>query len=422
VSGTDAQRLRRLLGRPELQPVLDRLQRQLERGELGRTLTFTGLEPATRNALEGLLGRRPGRGASLRVRVAELDAVVRSAGAAPDLTTAVAVLRGPLRDRRGEREMREAAWSDLFQEHERDLGTPTQRAWLKVLFGDGLLKRLSGGDPARGRQLLRDARRVIDRLPAHGISLSQLAAETLGDAHGLDSGRPIASLVRRYAAALVGNGVAATANAAERERDLWGNVGVLMGGGVTSRVLALNLPALDRGPTGRMLAALGRAGQPALLTLRQLVTDPPAWRLPQPAVFVCENPAVVAAGADRLGPRSLPLVCTDGQPSAAVANLLRCLSLAGALLHYHGDYDWPGISIANGIMERFGARPWRFDSRCYREAPASGKPLSGRPVSACWEPGLTTAMEHRGMVVEEELVLDGLIADLEAQRGDRGCN
>jgi uncharacterized protein (TIGR02679 family) len=175
------------------------------------------------------------------------------------------------------------------------------------------------------------------------------------------------------------------------------------------RLLAMNRE-LEQRPTstGMKLRLVWRP------LLRQLVTDPPAWRLPQPAVFVCENPAVVAAGADRLGPRSLPLVCTDGQPSAAVANLLRSLSLAGALLHYHGDYDRPGISVANGIMERFGARPWRFDSRCYREAPASGKPLSGRPVSVCWEPGLTTAMEQRGMVVEEELVLDGLIADLEA--------
>jgi uncharacterized protein DUF3323 len=34
-------------------------------------------------------------------------------------------------------------------------------------------------------------------LPGHGISRAQLAAEVLGDSHGLDNGRPVATIVLR---------------------------------------------------------------------------------------------------------------------------------------------------------------------------------------------------------------------------------
>jgi uncharacterized protein (TIGR02679 family) len=177
-------------------------------------------------------------------------------------------------------------------------------------------------------------------------------------------------------------------------------------------VLVLNLPARDDTPSGRMLASLARAGQPAVLTLRQLVGDAPGWRLAQPPVFVCENPAVVATAADRLGAGCRPLICTDGQPSAACSSLLHSLLQAGGEPLYHGDFDWPGITIANGVFGRFGMRPWRFDSSAYRAAPYSGKALAGAPVQASWEPELTAAMQQRGMTVEEELVLEDLLHDL----------
>ena len=35
---------------------------------------------------------------------------------------------------------------------------------------------------------------------------------------------------------------------------------------------------------------------------------------PERTVFVCENPSVVAAAADRLGRRCRPLLCTEGSP------------------------------------------------------------------------------------------------------------
>src|SRR5206468_10765391 len=104
-------------------------------------------------------------------------------------------------------------------------------------------------------------------------------------------------------------------------------------------------------------------------------------------------PSVVAEAANRLGTASAPLVCANTHPGAAATVLLRQLAAAGARLRYHGDFDWPGIAIANGITARFGVRPWRLDAGAYRSAAdADGPPLRGRLVTASWDPALTQAM------------------------------
>ena len=83
-----------------------------------------------------------------------------------------------------------------------------------------------------------------------------------------------------------------------------------------------------------------------------------------------------------------------------------CPRAAGARLRYHGDFDWPGITIANGIISRFGAQPWRLDNGAYRAAAAlGGASLRGNPVTAAWDPRLTEAMLELGVKVEEERVL-----------------
>jgi uncharacterized protein (TIGR02679 family) len=409
VSPVDRERLRSLLDGPATRRLVDALQRRLERGVSGDVLTLPHPDPEERRAVEALLGRRPGRGQGLSVSVAALEAVLVNAGIAPDLASAVAALRGPLRDRRGERERAAARWARVYaevQDRAHGLGlTP----WLEELRATGLPKRLAGNDPEGAAALLAQALDVAERLPAPGIALSRLAAEAVGDAHALDAGRPLATLVRRactHLAETVGG------EGEEGEREAWAAVGVLVGGAVTSSVLCLNLRATGGGVSDRMLNALAEAGQPGYLTLRQLVREPPVLAVAGTRVHVCENPAVVAEAADRLGPGCKPLVCTQGQPGAAVATALRLLHTAGAELAYHGDFDWPGLTIAAGVIQRLGAHPWRFATADYRAAPATGKPLAGTPVPAPWDPALTEAMQVRGEAVEEECVLEDLIGDL----------
>jgi uncharacterized protein (TIGR02679 family) len=130
------------------------------------------------------------------------------------------------------------------------------------------------------------------------------------------------------------------------------------------------------------------------------------------SVFVCENPSVASLAADRLGARCAPLVCTDGMPAAAQRTLLAQLAAAGARLRYHGDFDWPGIAIGNFVMRSFVAQPWRFGASDY--VAARGRRLEGVPVAARWDAPLADKMAAAGFALEEEAVVESLLADLAA--------
>lgn len=406
----DRDRLERLLGQPPLRRLLDRLRRRIESGgDPAAPLQLPDVSEEERRAVGTLLGRPAGRGSSLRVLPSELEEVLRRCGAAADLRTALEALRGPLRDRRREREEARAAWEKVFAGAEAEAQILGLAGWLQELGRGGVLKRLAG-TPDHGSELLGQALQVLRRLPARGISLSRLAAETLGDAHALDPGRPAATLVCRAIAErfrLSGD------EGPEGVRDLWAAAGILVGGAVTSTVLVLNLPARPENPCGRMLA--GMAGEPVWLTLRQMLRHPLSFDLRERPVFICENPAVVAEAAEELGAASPTLVCTSGQRNSAVTTLLRQLAGSGARLRYHGDFDWKGIVIANGIIGGFGALPWRYVAADYRRAaPASSLPLASQPVEALWDPDLAPAMKEAALAVHEEQVLADLLEDLRA--------
>ncbi|MPY81609.1 MAG: DUF2399 domain-containing protein, partial [Actinophytocola sp.] len=170
------------------------------------------------------------------------------------------------------------------------------------------------------------------------------------------------------------------------------------------------LPGDGETSTGRALAAWHGCGQPVVLTLRQLVREPP--RLDAQPVFVCENPVVVSTAADQLGAGCAALICTAGQPGAAAMHLLRLLARAGTELRFHGDFDWGGLRIGNLLVDRLPARPWRFGSADYLAAASRGRQLVGRPVAARWDAALGTAMRETGVAVEEEHVIDDLLHDL----------
>jgi len=411
-AGANVERLRALFARPGLVRLVARLRERAERGAGSAYVLLADVDEEERREVAGLLGRAPGRGRSLRVPVREVEAVLARAGLAPDLRSALEAAGGALRDRGAERAAHEAAWEAAF-----DVDPTVPRAfatgpWLDELRASGLLKRLAGGDPGRARALLEDALAVLAKLPGHGQTLSTLAATALGDAHALDPGSPIATLVRRALRRSAGGDDAD----AERERELWAGAGIVVGGGITRTVLVLNLPAGGTAPTACMLRAAAGAGQPLWLTLRQLVQDRIAWPLAGVDVHVCENPAVVAEAADRLGPRAAALLCTGGQPGAAVHTLLAQLRAAGATLRYHGDFDWPGVRIANALIRRFDARPWHFDEAAYRAAArAGGMPLEGAAVEPAWDPGLGRAMRERGIAVPEERVLGVLLESLRTE-------
>jgi hypothetical protein len=67
------------------------------------------------------------------------------------------------------------------------------------------VKRLAGGSPAAGRELLDALATIVAALPASGgESVSGFAARVTGRAHALDDGSPLGTLALGAARALAG--------------------------------------------------------------------------------------------------------------------------------------------------------------------------------------------------------------------------
>jgi uncharacterized protein (TIGR02679 family) len=412
--------LSRLLGDAPLDWIVRRARDRLTRGRpLTGTITLSDASDSQRRAAERLTGRRAGSGSSLSVSLDEIDRIVRTSGAAAGgLAEAVAVLTGPVSDLRAARAASSAAWEAAFASLDEVAGSrPELAAWRAWLDTTGLVRRLVPSPSAAG-VLLGQVADAIRRLPSAGIPIGRLAAECCGDAHAFDEGRPAGTLVESAARALAVYPSSSAGFAAEgNRREAWAAVGVHLDD-LSSLVICLGLAGDTRTPVGRVLAACQEAGQPATLTLRQLRchTDP----LPARLVRVCENPVVLAAAADEHGSQCPPMVCVSGRPSAAGWRLLELLAASGARLEYHGDFDWGGVRIASAVIDRVGARPWRYDSAAYLGALSTLRAdfprasLTGEPAATSWDPSLADVMRSEGIRVEEELVIDALMFDLAA--------
>ncbi len=419
----DHERLSRLLGTPELAWVIDRARRRMERGQpLDGTVTLERASAGERDALARLLGRQPRAARGLSVSLGELDALLRRAGVHDGgLSGAVVTLSGPVSVRAQAQAAQALAWARAFAPLEASIAARTAGTgrveltdWLAHARSSGLVKRLTGGSPAAAAELLAGLSLVLGALPCERPqSLPAFAARVLGRAHALDEGAPLSTLALGAARALAGIAAPAPGESpSEARREAWAAVGVLCDE-LSSVVLTLGLPG-DGTEGGGPLAAAHSAGEPLWLTLRQLVRTPPAWPELE-RVLIVENPSVLAIAADRFAPAPVPLVCTHGQPRAATMVLLRSLAAAGVELLHHGDFDWPGIAIANLLQRRLPLKPWRFDAAAYRQAVLAHRHtarLVGAPVLASWDEELTATMAATGRQVEEELVAQDLLDTL----------
>jgi hypothetical protein len=80
------------------------------------------------------------------------------------------------------------------------------------------------------------------------------------------------------------------------------------------------------------------------------------------------------------------------------------------VLRYHGDFDWPGIAIANRLVGRFRVCPWLMSTEDYEDGLQAGIPLlAGSPVEPAWDNDLDAAMRSQNRAVHEEAVLDQLL-------------
>src|SRR5438309_5508565 len=101
---TAAERLRRVLGGPELSWLVERIRARIARGApLDGVVTLSEATQAQRHAVGRLLGRPVGHGSSLSVPLSAVEAVLCSAGLAADLRSAVEALGGAVPDKAAER-------------------------------------------------------------------------------------------------------------------------------------------------------------------------------------------------------------------------------------------------------------------------------------------------------------------------------
>ncbi|MEJ7797940.1 MAG: TIGR02679 family protein [Solirubrobacteraceae bacterium] len=356
--------------------------------------------------LSGLLGSRwravlPGATAS--VDLAALDAAMRASPRFPGglLQSCSARAGAPLVDRRAARlsasEARESGWSELrshpaLQRH-LDL-----EAWLERERAIGTATRTGCEDPFG---VLRRALDVLAALPANPPqTLARFAASRChGDPHALDRDRPLDTAVRRALALLDGDTQPGGGAQARRARyDRWG------------------LGCDELSSTVLCLGVWPGSPDPRVLTLRELRGI--ARLACGSTVFTCENPDVVTAAADALGPHCPPLVCTNGWPSTACMRLLRATIEGGAAVRHHGDMDPEGLRILDRLIATTNGRLWRMSPEEYRRHAANGGALTERRALSA--PGnaplarLASAMAVVGRIVQEEQTVVDLLSDLRA--------
>jgi len=404
--------LRRYLLVPSLQPLWLTLRDRLERnGHAVRGAVTVRLDDEGADRLSGLLGRAVGSGPA-QLRLAELDASLRASAAARGLAAVVADLTGaPLRNLPAERDAaragRQELWAHLHRllsEHgmaDEDWVAP----WAEWLRRGGLLTRLPA---ARATAVLAITVQVLTRVlddTRSPAGLAELASEVAGDAHGLDDGSAAAALILRALAFALQ--VPPAASAAER-RELWRRVGVATDE-ISGTVITWGLRPPGRGRWSAMMRERADLGLVTHLTVHELCRAAELTGSDQ-IIHACENPQVLqrlaAAGIDG------PLACFSGNPASAGTILLM-----RTVVHYHGDFDWPGIGIARRIFDR-GARPWRLNRDDYLEGierlPAEVRlGLSGRAEATPWDERLRAAMMAADVAVHEEAIVDILLADLQ---------
>ncbi|MEO3867954.1 TIGR02679 family protein [Nonomuraea sp. B12E4] len=374
-----------------LRPVWRALHERLSSGRQVSRVRVSGLGAEEQAAVADLLGLDRYPGPAVTLDVARLE---RALGGL-DVRTATEQIAGPLDDRRrrrAERQVERQELADWFASH-------------PVVVAEPALLALSAA--RAGRDLLGQALAVLAALPAAGRPLAALAAGVTGDPHALDDGTRLSSLVMKALSVLYD---VPAPEGAQARRALWERAGVACDALSTTVLTAGLRPAGD--------AALARVlrvwdGRPSVITLAQLqeVTE---LRLPEPDVWVVENPTMLALAWQRYAAACPPVVCTSGWPNSAAIRLLR--SLPGTRLRYHGDFDGEGLRIAAYTMAKTGAEPWRMSAadylRALGERAATRGPEAGRVSDAPWDPELGPAMRSRGLAVPEELVAERLLDDL----------
>jgi uncharacterized protein (TIGR02679 family) len=424
--------------RPEYRRLLAAARRSLEHtgGDLGRSVAVGSPNEAERKAIISMTGHyRPPVAGRVAVRLADLDEAAREATGLTlrDLLAQLAPPSAnqpaaPLTDQPPAPLTDQPAAPLTDQPAAPPADQPADGAAEDAAAGDGIrlaecsflmasagwyaswLDRVVRGGDAGGRRELAQAVRVLEYLTGRpagaAVMLGALAEAVTGDPAALNDGTALSTLVLSALAARAG--AAAPRSAADRRR-LWESADIVADD-LASRVLVLNLAADGTG-LGEWLTGAARSGTPCYVTMHQLMSH--AVAISAGIVFACQRRAVLRRAAAELAAASAPLLCAEGQPSAAFRRLAEIIAGGGGELRYHGDFDWPPMAAAATLFDRYQARAWRMTAADYlARADASRVVLTGAPQPTPWDPGLARAMRQTGLAVPEESMADQLLGDL----------
>ena len=413
------QHVRSWLDQPSLAPLWDRVHATLQRN--GHIATGRLRLPVTsdreRDALSLLTGRSfTTARTQVTIDLAELDASLHASAAGRGLLAVVTALRGPVADRRGDREQRATDWQHVWIAAEARANTALAGCtWIESWLDDAR-RAVTRLGTERAAELIDQAVATLDAIlsagrPRGAVGRAELAARHTGTAHGLDDGTVLARLVLRGIAYALDRSFAEDPRS---RRELWEAIGVQPDTVATTVLTYALVPS--GGPLADALRHRASCYAEAHLTARDLRSL--AWTgWSGRTVYVCENPRILEAAADARSAQ--PVICTSGNPTYTVLTLLDALAAVGARFAYHGDFDWPGISIANRILTGFPARPWRMGAADYERQIELARarnipqlPLPGEPVDACWDPELTASMCALGVTLHEESALESLLHDM----------
>ncbi|MGE5561050.1 MAG: TIGR02679 family protein [Chloroflexota bacterium] len=422
------------------------------------------LTEAERVALTGLLGRhvptRPGERLSLRVT--ELDQAIRNAGIADGLITVLeAVESAPLVTRAERKAARDAEWSAFLSQAAEvagDFADTVAADWLsRIVAGQStclpLLRREFGRarSSSGGRSTLTNALALVGRalaeLPSarnETLHLPVFAQRISGDPHALDpqcrEGRLFIEALRELQAMraettardqapmFAGAGLAPVAPGAPRS-ELLVSAGLLPDE-VSSTVITYGLNNATRGD-GRQdaLVRAAVADRQVLIASVRQISQWTTVTCPGNAIYAVENPAVFEELVDRMVAEAVSraVICTSGFLSVAAWRLLELAVEGGAVVHYGGDFDVNGLTIADAVIRRCGTsgKLWRMGIADYEAAArhpmaevldeAGKRRLSGFTEKPLRQ--LAERMRSFGKIAYQEALLDELAEDL---LGDTG--
>lgn len=328
--------------------------------------------------------------------------------------------QAPLQDKKRVAADKARVRADALDRARAVLGVADRGEWADREWIEHWISSLLNQDGTLGGRVAVDAlavaTRVLALLPVDGLSLTELAELACGDTKALSGGQ---------APRLVLDALSLRENVPRPvdpvgTRALWETAGVSVDA-LSSRVLVLGYRVREDHLTARWLNEAAEVGIPFPLTVDMLTRG--TVTNTSESVFVCENVAVLAAAARTLGPRSSTLICTDGQPSAALHRLLASRA-NGTTIRWRADFDWAGLHMVTRAISRYDAEPWRMDVESYRRAldARHSELLKGPPARSDWDPDLALALEDSGRAVMEERLVPDLLSDLALPTADETSN